>query len=104
MGKLTYDSSFEVDFDDRTLVHLQVVITAKLRRNESFLFTWKDMADVSDGRTAIWLHPTLSLVFKYHGGKPPEINRPWVESLMTSANSNAGLHIVDEPSEGSVTR
>ena len=32
MGKLTYDHSLSVDFDDRTLAHLQIVIGMKLRR------------------------------------------------------------------------
>ena len=37
MGKLTYDSTLTVDFDDRVLAHLQLVIGAKLRRAESFV-------------------------------------------------------------------
>ena len=35
MGKLTYDSTMTVDFDDRVLAHLQLVIGAKLRRAET---------------------------------------------------------------------
>jgi hypothetical protein len=42
MGRLTYDSHFSVDFDDRTLAHLQLVIVAKLRRNEAFFLSWRD--------------------------------------------------------------
>jgi len=42
MGKLTYDSTLTVDFDDRVLAHLQLVIGAKLRRAESFYFSWRD--------------------------------------------------------------
>ncbi|HET6825291.1 MAG TPA: ATP-dependent DNA ligase [Amnibacterium sp.] len=97
MGKLTYDSTVVVDFDDRLLAHLQMVIATKLRRGESFAFSWRDDAAVGDGRTTIWLHPALPLVFKYFGGKPPAINRAWVEALLQTANSSAGLHIVPEP-------
>ncbi len=43
MGTLIYgDSGLIVDFDDRVLAHLQIVIGAKLRRHEGFFFTWKD--------------------------------------------------------------
>jgi hypothetical protein len=99
MGKLTYDSTVVVDFDDRLLAHLQMVIATKLRRGESFAFSWRDDAAVGDGRTTIWLHPALPLVFKYYGGKQPTINRAWVEALLQTANSSAGLHIVPEPVE-----
>ena len=99
MGKLTYDSTVVVDFDDRLLAHLQMVIATKLRRGESFAFSWRDDAAAGDGRTTIWLHPALPLVFKYFGGKQPAINRAWVEALLQTANSSAGLHIVPEPVE-----
>lgn len=97
MGKLTYDSTVVVDFDDRLLAHLQMVIATKLRRGESFAFSWRDDVAVGDGRTTIWLHPALPLVFKYFGGKQPAINRAWVEALLQTANSSAGLHVVPEP-------
>jgi hypothetical protein len=99
MGKLTYDSTVVVDFDDRLLAHLQLVIATKLRRGESFAFSWRDDGAVGDGRTTIWLNPALPLVFKYYGGHAPVINRLWVEALLQTANSSAGLHIVPEPSE-----
>jgi len=97
MGKLMYDSTLTVDFDDRVLAHLQLVIVAKLRRGESFYFTWKDDPKVGDGRTMIWVYPTGPMVFKFHGGRPPVINRRWVEELMLTANSAQGLQLVPEP-------
>jgi hypothetical protein len=97
MGTLNYDSSFTADFDDRLLAHLQIVIGAKLRRNESFYFSWKDDARVGDGRTTIWLHPSISLVYKYFGSRMPMINRAWVEELTLAANTPSGLQIVREP-------
>ncbi len=98
MGKLTYDSTLTVDFDDRVLAHLQLVIGAKLRRGESFFFSWRDDQSVGDGRSSLWLHPTVPLYFKYSGGRPPAINRVWIDALMASANSPMGLHLVSEPS------
>lgn len=41
MGTLFYgDNRFAIGIDDRSLAHLQLVILAKLRRDESFSFTW----------------------------------------------------------------
>ncbi|WP_349897701.1 DUF7882 family protein [Parafrigoribacterium soli] len=97
MGRLTYDSTLTVDFDDRLLVHLQMVIGAKLRRNESFYFSWKDDPALGDGRSVLWLHPTIPMYFKYSGGRPPSINRQWIDELMRTANSAGGLQILPEP-------
>jgi hypothetical protein len=97
MGKLTYDGTLVVDFDDRVLAHLQIVISAKLRRGESFAFSWRDDASIGDGRTTIWLHPAVSLVFKFLGGRQPEINRTWLGELSNVANSATGLTLIPEP-------
>lgn len=97
MGKLTYDSTLVADFDDRVLAHVQVVIGAKLRRGESFYFTWKDDPQVGDGRSTIWLNPGIPLGYKYFGSRAPTLNREWIEALMVTANSSGGLRIVPEP-------
>lgn len=97
MGRFNYDGSVKVDFDDRVLAHLQVVITQKLRRGEPFPFTWRNDASLGDGRTTVWLHPNASLVYKYHGSRQPQLNRAWLEALTNAANSTAGLHVVPEP-------
>ncbi len=97
MGNLTYGQSLSVEFDDRTLAHLQIVIGSKLRRNESFYFSWKDDQRVGDGRTAIWIHPTIALVFKFYGSRVPALNREWLGSLEQTANSPSGLQVVPEP-------
>ncbi len=97
MGTLTYDSTLAADFEDRTLAHIQFVIGAKLRRDEPFFFTWKDDAASGDGRSTIWVHPTVPLAFKFVGSRVPTINREWIDILMLSANSSAGLHLLPEP-------
>ena len=98
MGKILYgDSGIEVVFDDRSMAHLQLVIGAKLRRNEGFFFAWKDDPSVGDGRSSIWLSPAIPLYFRYSGSKPVTINREWLEILTLSANSSAGLTFTAEP-------
>jgi hypothetical protein len=97
MGRLTYDSNTSIEFDDRVLAHLQIVIGAKLRRSESFYFTWADDKAMGDGRNVIWLHATMPLRFRFDGSRRPTINRAWIEALMAAANSTEGLRILPEP-------
>ncbi|MGV1035249.1 MAG: ATP-dependent DNA ligase [Microbacteriaceae bacterium] len=99
MGKFIYDGHTRVDLDDRVLAHLQVVIANKLRRNEPFLFSWRDDVSTGDGRTSIWVHPACSLVFKYYGTRKPRLNLAWIDALAYAANSTTGLHVVPEPPE-----
>lgn len=97
MGKFLFEGQLKADFDDRLLAHLQVVIGAKLRRGESFHFSWKDDASIGDGRTSIWVHPHSVITYKYYGGRLPTLNRAWVDALMFTANSPRGLYVVPEP-------
>ncbi len=97
MGKMIYDADVTVTFDDRVLAHLQHVIGSKLRRGEGFYFGWKDDPRAGDGRTTIWLHPAMSLRFKYAGSIPVDLNRSWLEALAVSADSTHGLVLVPEP-------
>lgn len=98
MGKLLYgDASMEIEFGDRFLTHLQIVIGAKLRRKESFFFSWRDDLSVGDGRSTIWLDPSIPMYFKFYGSKVPEINREWIDLLAQSSNSARGLEFLPEP-------
>lgn len=97
MGKFTYDSSIKADFDDRLLAHLQAVIMAKVRRGESFTFTWKDDLSLGGRRTTVYIHPQASMVFKFYGGRTPPLNPAWLHAFTYTANSSRGLYVVPEP-------
>ena len=104
MGSLIYGSSnTEISFDDRALMHLQIVITAKLRRHESFLFSWSDATKAGTSRSSIWLHPSTTLFYRFSGSRIPALNRDWITILMQSANSRGGLLFTAEPSPLGVT-
>ena len=90
MGHLTYDGN-TVQFDDRVLTHLQIVIVQKLRRNESFLMSWRDSPDIGDGRGSMWISPAVPMYFKFLGGKVPQIDEEWLLVLGKSAESSTGL-------------
>jgi hypothetical protein len=96
IGKLIY-GGIEIEFEDRALVHLQVVIGSKLRRGESFFLSWNDSPAIGDGRASVWLQSSIPLYFKYYGGKTPTLNREWIQVLTTSANSGQGLLLTAEP-------
>ena len=98
MGRLTFATALVADFDDRVLAHLQVTIAAKLRRGESFTFTWREDGD-RGGRNVVWVHPAHVLAFRYLGSTPPTINRAWIELLTEAANSAGGLRALPEPTE-----
>ena len=98
MGKLIYNSSTrEIEIDDRTLAHLRVAILNKLRRSESFAMTWEHGVENGSGRTTMWLHESIPLQFIFSGNRAPKLNRLWIEQMLLSANSTAGLQFVPEP-------
>lgn len=102
MGRFIYEGSTKVEVEDRALRHLQLVMTAKLRRGEPFPYTWKEDASIGGGRITVWLHAGSSMVFKYVGSRQPEINRAWVDALAYTANSPGGLYLVPEPAGSAV--
>lgn len=95
MGSLIYgQSAIEIRFDDRALMHLQIVITSKLRRKESFLLTWINAPGDGGGRASVWLDPSISLIsliYRFTGGRLPSINRAWLDVLVSSASSSGGM-------------
>ncbi|GGF23231.1 DUF7882 family protein [Subtercola lobariae] len=98
MGYLLYGSpAVVVEFDDRALAHLRVVIIAKLRRNESFTFDYALPPEHGSGRVSLWLHPAIGLQFVFRSGHAPDMNRAWIEVLVRGANTARGLQLLPEP-------
>lgn len=97
MGSFIYEDNVKVEIEDRALMHLQLVITAKLRRREAFTFTWREDISTGGGRTTVWVHCGSTIVYKYGGSRQPSINRYWIEALAYTANAPTGLYLVHEP-------
>jgi hypothetical protein len=51
---------------------------------------------MGDGRSAIWLDPSIPLYFKFDGARLPAIDRQWLQRLAESADSSTGLVVMDE--------
>lgn len=100
MGRFIYGTpSITVEFDDRVLAHLKIVILSKVRRGESFTFSWEYSVASGSGHSSIWINPTIPLQFDFDGSREPRLNRAWVEELVRLSNTPAGLRIVPEPPE-----
>ena len=95
MGTLQYDGeSYEID--DRSLFHLQIAISTKLRRGENFFLTWAMPVERGSGRHTIWIDNGVPLHFYYTGSRQIGLNREWVEALVASAAHGAGMFLGDE--------
>jgi hypothetical protein len=102
MGKFIFENTIKVELEDRLLSHIEHVVTSKLRRGESFTFTWKEDVSVGGGRVTVWLHPHANIVYKFHGGRTPPLNPAWLQALAFTAGGAHGLYVVREP-EGAVS-
>ena len=99
MGTLFYGAArFPIAFDERVLMHLQIVMNAKLRRGESFALSWANSPDAGSGRSIVWIAPSTDLHYKFGGIRPAAINRKWLEELAVLANTPQGLHVTEEGS------
>jgi hypothetical protein len=96
VGSLEYGGR-EFEFDDRTLTHLQIVFSTKLRRGENFFFSWVQPLERGSGRHAIWIDNGTAIHFSYGGSRLPAVNRDWIEALLASSGRTAGLQLVPEP-------
>lgn len=97
MGMIYYGSDTEpIHIEDRALAHLKVVITTKLRRNESFTLSWKHPEGDAPGRSTIWLHPSIPLRFVFETTEAPELVAKWINAMANSASSTGGITMVTE--------
>ena len=102
VGTLHYGhAGLQTSIDDRSLAHLQAVISAKLRRHEGFIFTCETEAVHGAPRRAFWISAEVPLVFEYAGDEQTPLNREWLEILSRSASSSNGLRLIAEPVAGS---
>jgi hypothetical protein len=96
MGYLVYNDATQYAFDDRTLAHLKIAITSKLRLQESFLLSWRIPAELGGGRVSVWISPAIPLQFLFQAPNPPALNRKWLEALARSSHSARGMVVLAE--------
>jgi hypothetical protein len=94
MGVLIH-GSVEVEFDDRLLAHMQVIIVTHFRRGESIVVSWLNALSVGDGRSSMWMTPEQPVFFRFSGSRPVEIDRSWLRVLDQSVSSPTGMVLTD---------
>ncbi|WP_404435127.1 hypothetical protein LG322_08180 [Microbacterium aerolatum] len=92
MGKLKYDHTAEpIQIEDVTLAHLKVVIATKLRRQESFMMTWRPIDQGEGSRLTAWIHPSVPLVFVFDSPDAPAIDSKRLEEMIHATNATGEL-------------
>lgn len=92
MGRLRYDGTSDpILIEDETLAHLKIVISTKLRRQESFMMTWLPIGDGPDRRATVWIHPAIPLQFGYDSAEPPRVDAKLIAEMMRSLNATGEL-------------
>ena len=94
MGRFIYDSTLTVTLDDLLLSHLQAVVGAKFRLQQSFYFSWGYPANTGESRTTIWLTPSISVQFHYRTARAPALDRDRISAFLAQANTPSGLVLV----------
>jgi hypothetical protein len=98
VGTLVYgDDGLNVDFDDRTLRHLEIVIRLKLRRDQPFCLNWTEQASPASLIRMLWICDQVSLSFVYRSERLPVINTDWIRAMCGTADEPAGLVLRNEP-------
>ena len=94
MGTLFYGSArISIDIDDATLAHLRALITTKQRRNEGFLISWTDPAELGDGRNSVWIHPHADLHYKFDHAQVPPLDAELLEEMSKQSSTSRGVEL-----------
>lgn len=97
MGIIYYGGAESpIHIEDGVLAHLKIVITTKLRRNESFTLSFQHGAEEPTGRTTIWLHPAIPLRFVFDEPEAPELDPQLIRDLADSAHTSGGIALKRE--------
>ncbi len=93
MAKLYYGSDIApVTLPDRLLGYIKVITATKLRRGESFTLTWSG-AEGENGRSTIWLQPSIPLRFVFGSAEPEQLSGEYLRALADQSNSATGLNV-----------
>ena len=94
MGRLRYDGhSDPILIDDETLAHLKIVIATKLRRQESFMMTWRPVEGGVDRGAGGWMHPAIPLQFGFDDAEPPTVDPHRIQQIVQALNASGDLHL-----------
>lgn len=94
MGKLYYGADTQaIIIPDGLLSHIKVVAATKLRRNESFTFSWVHAPGEPVGRSTLWLQPAIPMRFVFDSAEPEQLDPATLRNLAEQAASSAGMRV-----------
>lgn len=79
------------EIPDHVLAHVKVVAATKLRRGESFLLTWRHGGEEGEGRTSLWMQPSIPLRFVFENAEPETLDAEYLRQLANEATSSRGI-------------
>jgi hypothetical protein len=97
VGRFIYNSTVSITLGDDLLAHLQAVVGAKFRLQQSFYFSWGYPANSGESRTTVWLTPSIPVQFIYRNARVPVLDRDRINSLFAQANTPNGMMLIVEP-------
>ncbi|MFE5407849.1 hypothetical protein [Microbacterium sp. NPDC056569] len=86
------------EIPDHVLAHVKVVAATKLRRGESFLLTWRHGGEEAEGRTSLWMQPSIPLRFVFDTPEPETLDAEYLRTLANEAASSRGI-VLDWPDD-----
>lgn len=99
MGILHYGGT-DHELTDRTLAHLKIVITEKLRRHEVVLLGWTRPRSEGSGRVTMLIFPDAPLAFRFSSRRPTPVDRRWLKELRDAASTPEGIHLTPAETTG----
>ncbi len=92
VGRLWCGDRAELVADDMAILHLQIVMLAKLRRGEGFLLTWQG-ADEAGAPRSVWVHPAADVYFEFDAPPQDPVDSHLLQRLMVEANGSRGIRL-----------
>jgi hypothetical protein len=97
MGTLVHGyCTTAIQVEERKLAHIKIVVSLKLDRGQSFFLSWSSLPAEGSGRISLWISASTPLQFRFTSLQRPEINRQWIEYIMTNSYGPRGAIIVQE--------
>ncbi|WP_188700424.1 DUF7882 family protein [Microbacterium nanhaiense] len=94
MGTFHYGSATDLlRINDHVLAHLKLVITTKLRRDESFTLSWVKPEADGPGRCTLWVHPSMPFRFDFDDDGPVQIDSALLDGLGAESYTSRGIVI-----------
>lgn len=92
MAHLYYGADAEpAEIPDHVLAHVKVVAATKLRRGESFMLSWRHSDDGPEGRTSLWMQPSIPLRFVFDNPEPEKLDQEYLRALANEATTSRGI-------------